>query len=149
MVVNDLFLSPNKGSISVLALIDFSMAFDTIDHPILVHRLHTDLGFTDSALQWFSSYLTDRTHYISLSNHCPVLAPAHSGVPLGSLLGPMHLTMWAKPLSAIIDSHSFFFFFFLRTSGRCNRQSEFTLLHFTIFHWFCVLLLRYLDNNLN
>ena len=41
-VVNDLFFSLSKGSISVLALLDFSSAFDTIDHPILVHRLHTD-----------------------------------------------------------------------------------------------------------
>ena len=45
-VVNDLFLSLNKGNISVLALLDLSSAFDTIDHPILVHRLHTDFGFT-------------------------------------------------------------------------------------------------------
>ena len=45
-VVNDLFLSLNKGNISVLALLDFSSAFDTIDHTILVHRLHTDFGFT-------------------------------------------------------------------------------------------------------
>ena len=37
-VVNDLFLSLDKGNISVLALLDFSSAFDTIDHPILVHR---------------------------------------------------------------------------------------------------------------
>ena len=51
-VVNDLFLSPNKGIIFVLALIDFSSAFDTIDHPTLVHRLHTDFGFTDTVLQW-------------------------------------------------------------------------------------------------
>ena len=65
-VVNDLFLSLNKGNISVLALLDFSSAFDTIDHPILVHRLHTDFGFTDAVLQWFSSYLTDRTHYVSI-----------------------------------------------------------------------------------
>ena len=65
-VVNNLFLSPNKGNISVLALLDFSSAFDTIDHPILVHCLHTDFGFTDTVLQWFSSYLTDRTHYVSL-----------------------------------------------------------------------------------
>ena len=36
-VVDDLFLSLNKGNISVLALLDFSSAFDTIDHPILVH----------------------------------------------------------------------------------------------------------------
>ena len=78
-VVNDLFLYLNKGNISVLALLDFSSAFDTIDHPILVHRLHTDFGFTDTVLQWFSSYLTNRTHYISLSNHCSAFAPVHSG----------------------------------------------------------------------
>ena len=65
-VVNDLFLSLNKGNISVLALLGFSSAFDAIDHTILVHRLHTDFGFTDTVLQWFSSYLTDRTHYVSM-----------------------------------------------------------------------------------
>ena len=65
-VVDDLFLSLNKGNISVLALLDFSSAFDTIDHCLLVHCLHTDFGFTDTVLQWFSSYLTDRTHYVSI-----------------------------------------------------------------------------------
>ena len=103
-VVNDLFLSLNKGNISVLALLDFSSAFDT-DHSSLVHRLHTDFGFTDAVLQWFSSYLTDCTHYISLSNHCSAFAPVHSGVPHGSILGPILFTMYFKPLSAIIDSH--------------------------------------------
>ena len=56
-VVDDLFLSLNNGNIYVIALLHFSSAFDTIDHPILVHRLHTDFGFTDAVLQWFSSYL--------------------------------------------------------------------------------------------
>ena len=78
-VVNDLFLSLNKSNISVLALLDFSSAFDTIYHPILVHGLHTDFGFTDTVLQWFSSYLTDRTHYVSLSNHCSAFTHVHSG----------------------------------------------------------------------
>ena len=104
-VVNDLFLSLNKGNISVLALLDFSSAFYIIDHPILVHRLHTDFGFTDTVLQWFSSYLTARTLYISLSNNCYAFAPVHSGVPQGSVLGPMLFTMYVRPLSAIIDSH--------------------------------------------
>ena len=131
-VVNDLFLSLNKGNISVLALLDFSSAFDTIDHTILVHRLHTDFGFTDTVLQWFSSYLTDRTHYVSLCNHCSDFAPVHSGVPQGSVLGPILFTMYTKPLSAIIDSHSIIYHSFaddlqLQMSAPQDRISE--LLH--------------------
>ena len=131
-VSNDLFLSLNKGNITVLALFDFSSAFDTIDHPILVHRLHTDFGFTDAVHQWFSSYLTDRTHYVSLSNHCSAFAPGHSGVPQGSVLGPMLFTMYIKPLSAIIESHSIIHHSFaddlqLQMSAPPDRISE--LLH--------------------
>ena len=106
IVVDDLFLSLSKGYKSLLPLLDFSSALDTIDHPILVHRLHTDFGFTDAVLQWFSSYLTDRTHYVSLSNHCYFFTHVHSGVPLSSVLASTLFAMYIKPLSAIIDSHS-------------------------------------------
>ena len=56
--------------------------------------------------QWFSSCLTDRTHYVSLSDHCSAIALVHTGVPQGSIPGPMLFSMYIKPLSAIIDSHS-------------------------------------------
>ena len=130
-VVDDLFLSLDKGNMYMLALLDFS-AFDTIDHSILVHHLHTDFEFTDTVLQYFSSYLTDRTHYVSLSNHCSAFAPVHSGVPQSSVHGPMHFTMYIKPLSAIIDSHSIIHHSFaddlqLQMSAPPNRISE--LLH--------------------
>ena len=113
-------------------MLDFSSAFDTIDYPILVHRLHTDFGFTDTVLQWFSTYLTDRTHYVSLSNHCSAFAPVHSGVPQGSVLSPMLFTMYIKPLSAIIDSHSIIHHSFadnlqLQMSAPTDKISE--LLH--------------------
>ena len=131
-VVYELFFSLNKGNISVLALHDSSSAFDTIDHPILVHRLHTDIGFTDTVLQWFSSYLADRTHYVSLYNHCSDFTHVQSDVPQGSVLGPMFFTMYIKPLSAIIDSHSIIHHSFaddlqLQTPAPPDRISE--LLH--------------------
>ena len=91
---------------SIPALLDFSSAFDTNYHSIHVHRLHTDLGFTDAVLHFFTSYLTDRTHNVSLSDQRSAFVPVHSGVPQGSVLGPILFTMYIKPLSAIIYSHS-------------------------------------------
>ena len=90
----------------MLDLLDFSCVLDTIDHPILVHRFHADIGFTFTVLQWFSSFLTNHTHYISLSNHCSAFAPAHSGVTQGSVLGHILFAMYVKPLSAIFYPHS-------------------------------------------
>ena len=110
-------------------MLDFSSAFDTIDHSILVHRLHTDFGFT--VLQWFPSYLTDRTLYVSLSNLCSAFTPVHSGVPQGSVLGPMLFTMYIKPLSAILTHtiihHSFADDLQLQMSAPPDKISE--LLH--------------------
>ena len=113
-------------------MLDFSSEFDTIYHTILGHRLHTDFRFTDTILQWISSCLTDRTHYVSLSNHRSAFAPVHSGVPQGSVLGPMLFTMYVKPLSAIVDSHSIIHHSFaddlkLQMSAPPDRISE--LLH--------------------
>ena len=104
-VVDDLFLPLNKGNISVQSLLDISLAIDTIGHPILVRRLNTDFGFTDTVLQWYLSYPTDPTQYISLPNLYFAFAPVLSGVPQGSVLGPVLFTMYTKPLSAIIVSH--------------------------------------------
>ena len=87
-------------------MLDFYSEFGTIVHSNYVHRLHTDFRYTDSVLQWFLSYLTDRTQCISLHGHCSVFALVHSGIHWGSVIGPILFSMHIRPLTAIIDSHS-------------------------------------------
>ena len=91
----------------ILALLSFSLAFDTNDNSILVHHLHTNLGLTGIVLQWLSSYLTDRSQYISLSNCCSGFeAPVHSHVHQGSVLGPLLFSMYIKSLSTVFHLYS-------------------------------------------
>ena len=65
-IFNDLLLSADQKKISVLVLLDLSAAFDTIDHTILVERLRTTFGFDGTVLNWFKSYLSDRTQSVLL-----------------------------------------------------------------------------------
>ncbi len=76
-VSNDIFRGVDSGSCVVLLLLDLTAAFDTVDHNILVARLKNHVGVQGLALNWFSSYLKDRT------------APLVCGVPQGSILGPI------------------------------------------------------------
>jgi hypothetical protein len=56
-VHNDLMCAVDEGKAVVMVLLDLSATFDTVDHDILLQRLHTYLGVTGNALAWFQSYL--------------------------------------------------------------------------------------------
>ncbi len=60
-VLNDILLSIDTGNSVVLLLLDLSAAFDTVDHSILISRLEHCVGIGGSVLQWFKSYLNNRT----------------------------------------------------------------------------------------
>ena len=59
-IVNDLS-ALDEDKVSLLSLLDLSAAFDTIDHSILLSRLSYSFGISDTVLDWFTSYFTDRT----------------------------------------------------------------------------------------
>ena len=94
-IVNDLLLSLDDGKISLLASLDLSAAFDTIDHNILLHRLQHDFGLCGTVLDWFSSYLSGRIQSVSVHSHTSVPVSVSCGVPQDT-----------TPLSTVIERHS-------------------------------------------
>ena len=95
-IVNDLLLSLDDGKISLLASLDLSAAFDTIDHNILLHRLQHAFGLSGTVLDWFSSYIS-----VSVHSHTSVPASVSCGVPQGSVLGPIIFVLYTTPLSLL------------------------------------------------
>ena len=102
-VMNCLLGSADEGQVSVLTLLDLSAAFDTLDHSILLTRLHVMFGIPGKALDWFSSYLSDRAQAVSVNGGVSSQKKLHYGVSQGSALGPILFTLYIQPLSKIIS----------------------------------------------
>ena len=105
-IINDLLLASDSGQVSLLTLLDLSAAFDTIDHSILLTRLHDSFGISNTALSWFQSYLTGRTQIVSVNGILSSPATLDCGVPQGSVLGPVLFSLYITPLADIISKHS-------------------------------------------
>ena len=68
--------------------LDLQKAFGTVNHSILLQKLE-HYGIRDNALQWFKSYLNERSQYVTVNGHASEMLPITCGVPQGSVLGPL------------------------------------------------------------
>ncbi|MCI4436824.1 MAG: hypothetical protein JHC33_08470 [Ignisphaera sp.] len=104
---NDLILSFDRNLVSVLVCLDYSSAFDTVDHLLLLSVLENKYNIKKSSYNWFKSYLFDRTYYVSLDNLSSKPSILQCGVPQGSILGPLLFIMYTSELSNIISTFNF------------------------------------------
>ena len=103
---NDILSSLDDDRVTALTLLDLSAAFDTIDHTILLRRLGNWFGVSGRALDWFEPYLTGRSQRIKLGNCLSSTSDLSFGVPQGSVLGPLLLTLYTTPLSSLVSGHA-------------------------------------------
>jgi hypothetical protein len=105
-VHNDIVISIDQGKGVALILLDFSAAFDTVDHQILLDFLKDYVGLGGPVLKLFQSYLTGRTQCVSIKGVLSELSELAYGVPQGSVLGPIEFCIYTIPLGAILRHYN-------------------------------------------
>ena len=82
--------------------LDFSKAFDTVDHDILLRKLY-HYGIRGNALQWFESYLKNRKQFVTYNGVSSDTKLITCGVLQGSILGPLLFLIYINDLSLVCD----------------------------------------------
>jgi len=104
-VFNDLLCCMDTKQSVMLVLLDLSAAFDTVDHNIMLDRLHHNCGITDTCLQWLSSYFSDRTQSVVIDGLSSSPHALTTGVPQGSVVGPFTFPQYLQPVSEIAKNY--------------------------------------------
>ena len=102
-------------------------AFDTVNHKVLLTKI-SKYNFCNGAMKWVESYLTNRSQSVSINNHRSKSLQLPTGVPQGSILGPLLFSIYINDLPSVCPevetimlTDDTVFFYTLQIKGRCCR----------------------------
>ena len=93
----------DRGRQVNIIYLEMSKAFDTVNHTKLLRELH-QYGFGGNLLTWLESYLPNRSQRVTILGATSSLLPVTSGVPQGSILGPILFLMYVNSLPDVVRS---------------------------------------------
>lgn len=101
-VSDDLLKAQDVGQSSCLVLLDYSKAFDTLCHGILLKKLKF-FGLGDMATNFMNSYLSNRQQRVILDNKASNFLSTCKGVPQGSVLGPLLFSVYTSDFTNFLS----------------------------------------------
>ena len=106
-LTNKAFRSTDKGLATTAITIDYSKAFDLVDHTTLITKL-LELGVRRKVIKLIASFLTNRKHYTKINGVKSALTNITCGVPQGTLSGPKLFTILIKGvICSIVSNYKF------------------------------------------
>ena len=96
-VISDILGAVDRGSVTLLGLLDLSAAFDTVDHTILLDRLRIRFGVGGGVLEWIRTFLVDRTQQVLYMGRLSSIGRLDFGVPQGSVSRPSPFSCCTLP----------------------------------------------------
>ena len=146
-MLDQVYTAADSSQPTILVSLDLSAAFDTIDHHILLTRLQTGFGISGSVINWIRSYLTDRVQRVVVGQSKSTDTSLSTGVPEGSVLGPILFSVFTSPVGHIISSSGIHhqqyadntqLFISLTPSSQYDSISRLEQCLLTLHEWFCV-----------